>query len=108
MQPRKALRWRRKQKTNQALRLERKGAPWEERDLSSRLSLSEAQLRQLLALCGASLVETMRAAEELSHRVTLLREALEIVLAEGRPNGSVPAMQIVDVRDIMGAASLEP
>jgi hypothetical protein len=52
--------------------------------VSARLTKSEAQLRQLLALCGASLVETTRVVRELSDRVTLLREAIEVLLTEGQ------------------------
>jgi hypothetical protein len=77
-------------------------------EVSARLNLSEAQLRQLLALCGASLVETTRAAQELSDRVTLLREVIETLLAEGRARPSPPPMRIVDVRDILDAGTFKP
>lgn len=87
---------------------EQKADPLGASQVSARLNLSEAQLRQLLALCGASLVETTRAAQELSDRVTLLREVIETLLAEGRAQPSPPPMRIVDVRDILGARTLKP
>ena len=76
--------------------------------VSVRLSVSAAQLRQLLALCGASLVETTRAVQELSDRVTLLREVIDVLLAEGRANANRPAMRIVDARGVMGARTFKP
>ena len=86
----------------------RNGLPSGEGAVPARLTVSEAQLRQLLALCGASLVETTRAAQELSDRVTLLREVIETLLAqEGRPNASRQPMRIVDARDVVGGEDLQ-
>jgi len=76
--------------------------------VSVRLSVSAAQLRQLLALCGASLVETTRAVQELSDRVTLLREVVDVLLAEGGANANRPAMRVGDGRGVMGARTFKP
>ena len=87
---------------------EQKASPLARREVCARLNLSEAQLRQLLALSGASLVETMRAAQELADRVTLLREVIETLLAEGRPKPSPRPIRFVDVRDILDAKTFKP
>ena len=55
-----------------------------EAEMSARLRLSNAQLRRLLALCANSLGDTVRATQELSERVTLLRDEIELLLADGR------------------------
>ena len=87
---------------------QRAGWPSGDRTASARLSVSEAQLRRLLALCGASLVETTRATQELSDRVTLLREVIEILLAEGLGDAGRLPMRVVDVEDIVGPRTLKP
>ena len=63
------------------------GSVMGESELSARLKLSNAQLRRLLALCENSLGETVRATQELSDRVTLLRGEIESLLGEGRRAG---------------------
>ncbi|MBV9287622.1 MAG: hypothetical protein JO288_07330 [Hyphomicrobiales bacterium] len=57
-----------------------------EAEISARLKLSNAQLRRLLALCANSLADTVRATQELSDRVSLLRDEIELLLADGRPS----------------------
>ena len=87
---------------------ERNGLPFGDSAVAARIKVSPAQLRQLLALCGASLVETTRAVQELSDRVTLLHEVIETALVERPANPSPRAMRIVDVRDIMDARTSKP
>jgi len=63
------------------------GSPMGEAEMSARLRLSNAQLRRLLALCANSLGDTVRATQELSERVTMLRDEIELLLAEGQRAG---------------------
>lgn len=63
------------------------GSTMGEAEISARLKLSNAQLRRLLALCANSLGDTVRATQELSERVTLLRDEIELLLADGRRAG---------------------
>lgn len=56
----------------------------EESEVAARLRLSNSQLRRLLALCANSLSDAVRATEELSDRVSMLRDELELMLMDGR------------------------
>ena len=62
------------------------GSTLGEAEISARLKLSNAQLPRLLALCANSLGDTVRATQELSDRVSLLRDEIELLLADGRPS----------------------
>ena len=59
-----------------------------EAEMSARLKLSNAQLRRLLALCANSLGDTVRATQELSDRVSLLRDEIELLLTDSPPRPS--------------------
>ena len=62
------------------------GSTMAEAELTARLKLSNTQLRRLLALCANSLGDTVRATHELSDRVSLLRDEIELLLGDGRPS----------------------
>jgi hypothetical protein len=56
----------------------------EESEVAQRLRLSSSQLRRLLALCANSLGDAVRATEELTDRMAMLRDELESMLPDGQ------------------------
>jgi hypothetical protein len=56
----------------------------EESEVAQRLRLSSSQLRRLLALCANSLSDAVRATEELTDRMAMLRDELESMLPDGQ------------------------